>query len=855
MDVMVINTHLRMLMCSLILWLSTLLASCAPARIPLQVLVSNIPSSADKLEVTLFLNGQPSNERTLHVTRRLDQFDLQIPSESRGILRVHLSALRDDGCGVARADLRIPLAYPAEGPMLGGDAIVDGRRSFAVELSPESSPCSIGVIFRGEGSVTVTSVPAGLDCRYSCGPAGCTTAGSCSYPFLADQTVALFASPTKNSFLADWMGPCTGRGSCTLAARGDAKSVTVSVSLPPTCSSSNWCVADPTPCGKDITAIWRNDDSEIFVGRGYCGLWRYSTNKEWSQVAVLSAEERQPIREIWSNGLDNVWAAGDAGLLIHFSGQLGLHQRVMPTVIKKMVGIDDSDPQNNGVVAITTDGNVLWISDTPAGFVLLASRHLDDSLSDIWTDGRRSFWVSGPHGGWYLSLDANQSGWARQLETGWGSENQFTSGAISIAGRQSSEVWFLAKNGDLVQYDGEFFGFVDIVESETRNYDMTLVAPAAQHVWVFDNSFAEVSRLFRYRSDTNGAERVPLPVQPGIPRGGWRVVKTLKGTLTILEPVDSILGLALWSYDELSMSWLFTELILPLPAADDERPDFAAVAGGTPPELWLLTQRGEIYRRTQAQLSLYESAAVAGRRLRALWSQGGENVWFVGDEGTVAHFDGQSMHRLVVPTNSNLNAVWGTAYDDVWIGGEQNTLLHWDGTTFHDAAGGWPEGLAFRSIGGTSASNVWAAAEQWRAGERVSKGYTTLSRWNGAEWHPVERLYRQPSLGLVVRGNDEAWLSSSAQHVFHIQAGKDPVAFDLGVAAIRLEDAQAVLWADGPTVYGLGNPDASTGGLLRVVDTGSDQLIRAVWGQGSDIWGVGNGGTILRYWPLSYQAR
>jgi hypothetical protein len=292
-----------------------------------------------------------------------------------------------------------------------------------------------------------------------------------------------------------------------------------------------------------------------------------------------------------------------------------------------------------------------------------------------------------------------------------------------------------------------------------------------------------------------------------------------------------------------------------LPAADDERPDFVAVAGGAPPELWLLTQRGEIYRRTQAQLGPYQSAAVAGRGMRALWSQGGENVWFVGDEGTVAHFDGQSMHRLLVPTKSNLSAVWGTAYDDVWIGGEQNTLLHWDGTMFHDAAGGWPEGLAFRSIGGTSAGNVWAAGEQWNSSERVSKGFTTLSRWNGTEWYLVDRLYRQPSLGLVVRGNDEAWLSSSAQTVLHIQTGKDPTAFDLGVTPLREQDAQAVLWADGPTVYGLGNPSAPTGGLLRIVETGSSQLIRAVWGQGSDIWAVGNGGTVLRYWPLSYQAR
>lgn len=863
------------LLCSLTILMSVLCVGCAPDRIPLHLSISNPQSDAtSQLEVTLFLNGQPSNERSLAVNRRLDQFTLEIPPEARGVLRVHVSALRADGCSVAQGDKRIPLAYPAVGAPLGPDVVLDGARNFSIELTQESDPCAVGVRFHGEGSITVTSAPAGIDCHYSCDAVACKPTGVCSYPFGADQTVSLIATPAPNSYLSDWSGPCTGQGTCVLNTHGDAKLVTAVVSMPPTCSSSNFCPADPLPCGDEITAIFQNDDSELYVGRSYCGVWQYSKkNRKWSQVVPLDPEHRQRIRSIWSNGPDDVWAAGDAGLLVHRSSQFGVHQ--LASSIKSLVGIGASNPVDNGILAITGNGKVLWLVDTADGIQQPAASAFYSQNDQIWTVGKQDFWIAssklkmyGPGDLGRLSLVGEKASWGKQIEHEW----RWSTGThpyelISIAGTQSNEVWFLTRGGILAKYDGSTIRDIAEVGCDTKNCNATLASSEPGQVWVLDNTSDWGSRLFRYRDNMLPPERLGLPSLTGNFQTGWRTVTTPSGALTLLEPRAPELGFMIWSYHAPLMDWTHT-LVPPLPGATEAPPDFVAVAGGVSSELWLLTERGEIYRRAEGQHSPYVSDTIVDGRIRGVWSQGSENVWFVGEKGTVAHFDGQRLHRLAIPTTSDLNAVWGTSYSDVWIVGEQLTLLHWNGMTFQGGWGVWPPpgappnstepsqqlGLGYVFIGGTSSGNVWVAGAQ-RIGGRPNDGDAILRHWDGTNWD-WDRI-RQPGtsiMGLFVSGNNDVWLSSIYQRALHFEKGKGETYFALGWTGVTHKDAQTILWGDGATMYALGNPSADTRGMLRVVDPGSTQPIRAVWGQGSDIWAVGNRGTILRYRPLGYRS-
>lgn len=71
----------------------------------------------------------------------------------------------------------------------------------------------------GNGSGSVTSSPAGIDCG-----------STCSSSFLASATVTLTPTPSAGSTFAGWSGDCTGAGGCTVTM-DQARSVTATFTL------------------------------------------------------------------------------------------------------------------------------------------------------------------------------------------------------------------------------------------------------------------------------------------------------------------------------------------------------------------------------------------------------------------------------------------------------------------------------------------------------------------------------------------------------------------------------------------------------------------------------------------------
>jgi YVTN family beta-propeller protein len=69
---------------------------------------------------------------------------------------------------------------------------------------------TLAVLLAGDGSGTVTSSPAGIDCGTSC-------AGT----FAAGTAVSLSAIASSGSVFSGWSGPCTGTASCEVSATTD----------------------------------------------------------------------------------------------------------------------------------------------------------------------------------------------------------------------------------------------------------------------------------------------------------------------------------------------------------------------------------------------------------------------------------------------------------------------------------------------------------------------------------------------------------------------------------------------------------------------------------------------------------
>jgi len=152
---------------------------------------------------------------------------------------------------------------------------------------------------------------------------------------------------------------------------------------------------------------------------------------------------------------------------------------------------------------------------------------------------------------------------------------------------------------------------------------------------------------------------------------------------------------------------------------------------------------------------------------------GPNDVTFVGDEGTVIHYDGSRYTVQSTPTDQNLWGVWGSASDDLWaVGGNgrmagDQVVLRYDGTSWAEQAAPMlekPGVSAYFKVWGTSSDNVYVVGSRgvvlhwngsaleeelvgasddlisvWGTGpDNVvavgGRGNGIVSRWNGTEW-------------------------------------------------------------------------------------------------------------------------
>jgi hypothetical protein len=194
--------------------------------------------------------------------------------------------------------------------------------------------------------------------------------------------------------------------------------------------------------------------------------------------------------------------------------------------------------------------------------------------------------------------------------------------------------------------------------------------------------------------------------------------------------------------------------------------------------------------------------------IRCCWGPSSTDMFFVGDTGTIFHYDGVNWTKFPKPTTKNLRSVWGTSHNDVWVAGfdestAQSVLLHYDGANwstidisghpFNVYSGSKGHALGFvwctdssgHKIVVPSGSLVWRRTDngQWRSdtallANRVSDGgfimvgasgnnindfmavggWGFVSHWNGKDWKKYDQLfdYGNPTYGpaaFSMRGN------------------------------------------------------------------------------------------------------
>lgn len=154
---------------------------------------------------------------------------------------------------------------------------------------------------------------------------------------------------------------------------------------------------------------------------------------------------------------------------------------------------------------------------------------------------------------------------------------------------------------------------------------------------------------------------------------------------------------------------------------------WTSLTTGFPEDLWgLWGTTNQVYAPGEAGTILsYDNAVVpacAGvsgawsrvpgvptfQSLNAIWGSGPDDVFAVGDAGTIVHWDGASWTRHASGTTEHLTGVSGLSASDVYAVGLGGTILHYDGEAWAAEASGTTSALlGIACVGAT----VWAVGD------------------------------------------------------------------------------------------------------------------------------------------------
>lgn len=204
----------------------------------------------------------------------------------------------------------------------------------------------------------------------------------------------------------------------------------------------------------------------------------------------------------------------------------------------------------------------------------------------------------------------------------------------------------------------------------------------------------------------------------------------------------------------------------PAPSGDGG-PAQAAADGGGPPPAFVPE-----YGVCSADGWCWDLPYPQGHDVLAAWGSTGDDVWLVGEEGLLVHYDGEGFRGHDALGAATLRAVHGTGSGDVWAVGDGGVVLHYDGSSWErrDLA----ELAGMGDAGGTGElRGVWAASRNavWIVGH--SGVAAVVAVWNGTGWTShtgalgSDRVLR----AVLAAGPDEAWIVGDGGYVVQFNAG------------------------------------------------------------------------------------
>lgn len=306
-------------------------------------------------------------------------------------------------------------------------------------------------------------------------------------------------------------------------------------------------------------------------------------------------------------------------------------------------------------------------------------------------------------------------------------------------------------------------------------------------------------------------------------------------TVTVGTGVRDITGYALST----PYSWTFTERM--------STACLSGIWGSSATDVFAVGGDGAVLHFNGGAWSLIRTAD--GQGLSAVWGSAPNNVYAVGG-GRILHYNGGAWPEVwsAGGTPVSLSALWGSSGSDVFAVGADGIILHFDGTTWSAMSSGTTTTLT--SVWGAAANDVFT----------VGSGGTIL-HYDGNAWTPMSSgvgtdlftVWGFASTDVLAAGRN--FTEPNVLYYDGSAWSADPIG----------QNNMAALWGfTGGSVYAASMDDV----LVRVPNSGypsgyawvpvysgaeGSDYLNSIWGtSASDLYAAGCGGTIMHYDGVSW---
>ena len=254
--------------------------------------------------------------------------------------------------------------------------------------------------------------------------------------------------------------------------------------------------------------------------------------------------------------------------------------------------------------------------------------------------------------------------------------------------------------------------------------------------------------------------------------------------------------------------------------------------------------------------------------LSGIWGSSGSDVFAVGSGGAILHYNGSTWSAMSSGTTQTLNGVWGSSETDVFAVGSGGTILHYNGSTWSAMS----SGTAFPLYGvwGSSGTDVFAVGDDsyW---DNIDIHYYKgiILHYNGSTWSTIASGTAFPLYGVWGSAADDVFAVGGYWETgFYCTCGlcrwQCRVYYSVRLRGIKHFNGTS--WSEitssndelyggwgssGSDVFAVGNGGTIAhydGSVWSAMASGTAQQLNGVWGSsGSDVLAVGNGGTIAHY--------